>query len=502
MKNNNSILYERLKELACNFNTKDKIMLILYDFNEKSFIGYSFRTIYDRINSLNFEKTQMKYMISSFVKIDDYIFALKCIIENQNLVISNTQFTQEEIDSIPQDKENGCFYLFSSGTTKRKIIELSYDKLIENTFKNYTADSNIGTFWSMTSLSAISGITSSICYPIITGNTSISFFPDNIANIPEMINRFKINTVTMGNLCFHYSYMIPNDSNCPTLRKINFAGGLISKNQINEIRNKFKNKEIKTGLVYGSTEGYGRITYSDDDEYQPIYLDLSKIQDRIVNVLDEEYYFKNVKSDEAYFNFQELISCGKVKPSDFRIKIFLNYDFMIDGELKESKILGEIIYRGVPTGDIGFILNHHLYVIGRKNKTISFYENGTIKHLYTDIIQIFLNEKLNENIFLFKKNNMLYIKSDYERKKHIRDFRIIKRIITQTKKEKEINEFVKNLRWFPKKIVKLDSGPFYFTKELGKYVPTILFEEDRQRKNKYRTNNYELVEINQKNKRR
>lgn len=510
----NMSFYERFRELANNDETCDKSMIVIADYDRRKFFSYSFKEVFARVCELEFSKNKIKYLNNCKVNIDDYIFVIRCIIENQNLAISNSLFLDEDIKNISLKlKDEGYFYLFSSGTTNRKVIELNYDDLLKTTYQNYTKDSSIGTFWSSTSLSAISGITSSICYPIITGNTSISVDASEIikyTSLDRFIDFFKVNTITVGNGFLVESTFLKVD-NCESLKKINFAGSFFTLAEMNMIKKVFGEK-ITLGLVYGQTESYGRMTYMEENNFVPMYIDLSKIKCSELNLYTNEYVVENISTMYSHFNLIEIINCGYLSNDNIKISERISIRTKIN-DTEFDMPFGYIYCNGRKTGDYGFILNNRLYVLGRtKNMIRIINEKKEVTGiLHMDLIQSFFIDKMGMFLHLYLEENKIKVKAcsgcyakilkskSGKTKYKKNDIRKIMEV-----KEKTY-EFIKHIEWLNNIRIEFEYGNVYLTKELGKYIsPEALINMNRilESANKYEAINGELVEKKEKNKRR
>ena len=406
-------LYDLLKKKAEDPYTKDRV--VYYEF-DRSIEEYTYNDVYELVNkyieffnNCNYKGKTLYVMVDNSVKsVAIFIAMLKVgvipiLINCENLyhyeivskkdiksnicsidffdatkhgtyeLIKKSYFLEMYIkslnvnlDKLINDKKSKFGILTSGSISGKPKMIIIYEKDLLNKDYDYYNIVNTDYFCTYIPISSISSIVCNILLPLYKNQKIILMrFLDLYAlqnkNISLLVPR---DILDFFNSIYYDERRQYNFSN---IDKMYLSGEINNLGFIKKIRKKMPTlKENVFVNLYGSTEALGIISYCEENNLKPIYINqLALANGDFIYTFDKVNFYKRKFINNT---FQDE-------------KINLEYDDFIYFEclpVSENKVdnvvikngFGEIIYNNRPTGDIGIYVNNQLYVICRKNEIV------------------------------------------------------------------------------------------------------------------------------------
>ena len=481
-------LVNKYIEFFNNCNYKDKTLYVMVDNSVKSvalFIAMlKVGVIPILINCENFYSREeaLKKDIKSNICSIDFFDATKHgtyeLIKKSYFLEMYIKSLNVNLDKLINDKKSKFGILTSGSISGKPKMIIIYEKDLLNKDYDYYNIVNTDYFCTYIPISSISSIVCNILLPLYKNQKIILMrFLDLYAlqnkNISLLVPR---DILDFFNSIYYDERRQYNFSN---IDKMYLSGEINNLGFIKKIRKKMPTlKENVFVNLYGSTEALGIISYCEENNLKPIYINqLALANGDFIYTFDKVNFYKRKFINNT---FQDE-------------KINLEYDDFIYFEclpVSENKVdnaiiennFGEIIYNDKRTGDIGIYVNNQLYIICRKTEVVEIdnkkYYLTAIENLFSKIIGL-------KAIALKYNNEIIVIVSFILNKNYTTN---IKNIIPLIKKS---NDLKSKLSYLPLSLpIFVDSGHISKSNAMKKVVKNNLISIIENR-NKYYIDDYE-----------
>lgn len=468
-----------------NDKTGKLVVLYLSSTIESHILLYSclYYGVVPLIKTYNYDNFNKRKLVDDFnILCHHYtdIFAGYIIEEdNHELIIHKLKNQNYKMTS---DLSNIAFIQLSSGTTGfQKGIKSSYNALYNNLIKckeSWNLDQN-SKILSWLSISHNFGFITSILLPIFTGaeNTIISpkDFYYNPNKLLHLLAEFETTHTFLPN--FALGHIIQDITgidnlklNLSNLKVIGIGGDFIKKSTIDNFYNKLKKYNLDYSVfkaVYGMSENSGIITMTSINEKIEFY-DINKnnfICPSEYTIPETNVYIANVGKIYKNDNIKIKIN-NKLTKQELHVgEIVVSTNSLFDGYLQDSTKINQedefLIIDNTKyfnTGDLGFLYNGCLYIIGRKKDIIVIRgKNFSSNIIENTILKDLTMKDISIVVLSINNDNILYVLIETQNVIPKRESKIIKESVIKSLKDNynfditEKNIIIKN-NFLPKTI--------------------------------------------------
>lgn len=407
------ILGKKLKQL---FKPQEKAILMLPQGLE--FVVSLLSCFHANIIAIPIDTSKITDADTFSEKVDGIIedSEAKCMITNteyvaymkQDVCCKNMQLV--DIDEInewgnEQDKarehelDDIAVLLYTSGSSaKPKGVKLShmnvlYQAIGGSTQCEITEDSRIVSW--MPQFHSF-GLVFNILAPLYHGAASILFAPDSFISEPSLwirlLDKYHATHTAASNFAFDYccseiTIDEVKEMDLSSIRGIFCGGEAVRKETVENFVHKFKSIGLKENIfcpLYGMSESGPAATLKPGENIYSLALDLPNLANGKVKVLGDNWKGK----------YKTVVSCGKVR-GEFEV-VCVNLDTMqrckadevgeiwvagpsvANGYLNRPEESANSFGRKLPgtekgfyrTGDLGFVMNEHVFIIGREKEVM------------------------------------------------------------------------------------------------------------------------------------
>lgn len=430
-------LVNKYIEFFNNCNYKDKTLYVMVDNSVKSvaiFIAMlKVGVIPILINCENFYSREeaLKKDIKSNICSIDFFDATKHgtykLIKKSYFLEMYIKSLNINLDSLKIDKESKFCILTSGSISGKPKMIIIYENDLLKKEKTYYNSIKSEYFYTYIPISSISSIVYNILLPLyqnkkIILTTFLSFYGLQNKDVSLLVPR---DILDFFNSVYYDKNRQYNFSN---INKLYLSGEINNLDFIKKMREKMP--ELKENVfvnLYGSTEALGIISYCEENNLKPIYINqLALASGDFIYTTDKVNFYKrifnndNIHDEKINLEYDDFIYFECLPVSENKVE-----------NLKIINNLGEIIYNDKQTGDIGVYVNNQLYIICRVNDVVKIdnknYYLTAIENLfskftgltstainYKNKISVIINFMLDKNTMTNIKNIIPLIKKTYE----------------------------------------------------------------------------------------
>lgn len=386
------ILVNKYIDFFSKCNYKNKSLYLIVDNSIKSIVVFiamlkvgiipvliNIASFYDYLNFIGKQIICKKNNIDFFdatkygpYDLNERVYAFEKYINSLNI----------NLDNLVADTESK-FGILTSGSTsgKPKIVTIYEKDLLR---KDETCFSSIKSeyFCTYIPIGSISSIVYNVLLPLYTNQKIIlmRFLEFNRLKNMDVSLLAPRDILDFFNSVYYDENRQYNFSN---INKLYLSGEINNLDFIKKMREKMP--ELKENVfvnLYGSTEALGIISYCEEDNLKPIYINqLALANGDFIYTYDKVNFYKRVFNSNS---FQD-------EKLNFKYDDFIYFECLPVSENKVNNVViennfGEIIYNDKRTGDIGIYVNNQLYIICRKTDVI---EINNKKYYLTAIENLF-----------------------------------------------------------------------------------------------------------------